>query len=518
MVVTSFPLATHAGVAMLEKGGNAVDAACAAAFALGVCEPQSSGLGGQTMAIVHVQNRTFALDGSSRVPSLAHIEKIANSDRLSGYQAATVPGTPAVLGYLHLQYGRLKWSDILEPGIRIAREGYKISPLQHRLQKEHVEEFLGVESQSGARYFLRNGNSPYNAGDLFLQPDLASLLEILADQGPRAFYLGPIAERISADMKEHGGFLRGDDLALIPWPIERQPIRGNYRGFSVMTMPPPAAGRALTLVLLMLNHLQPEFLARMTPARCHVLAETFRKALLQRHQRPIDPNYYPQVQHEAMVSPEFAGNLVKSIHDTIDPTLPLYDISGQGGDTTHLSVMDAEGNAVALSQSIESIYGSKAAAEGLGFLYNNYMKSLETKDPGNPYYLRPNAVPWSSVAPTIIFYNNVPWLVVGSPGSDRIFSSVSQFLIHLIDGNTPIARAIDEPRLHCSIGGKISLEAERFDPEILRHLAESGYEIEWCEPYSFYLGAIYAAMRCQTEKGFQGAAEVRREGLVAGPM
>jgi gamma-glutamyltranspeptidase/glutathione hydrolase len=517
IVVTAFPLATQAGVKMLEMGGNAVDAACAAAFALGVCEPQSSGLGGQTMAMVHVNKRTFALDGSSRTPSLIHISKVINGDRVRGYQAATVPSTPAVLGYLHLRYGRLSWPTILEPAIRIARDGYRISPLQNDLQKRYLTSFFDIKSQSGSRYFLKNSKEPYEVGDLFVQPDLANVLGILADQGPRAFYLGKIAQQISEDMEANGGFLRADDLAMIPWPIERTPIKGFYRDFSVLTMPPPGAGRTLILVLLMLNHLQPAFLSKVSPKTCHFLAETFRKALLQRHQQPFDPNFYQQASDKTMINPVFAGELVKSIRDNIDPGLPLLESRNYGGETTHLSVMDKEGNAVGISQSIESIYGSKAVAEGLGFLYNNYILTMETKDPSHPYFLRPNTVPWSSVAPTIMFNSDKPWLVVGSPGSERIFSAVAQFVIHLVDGGLSMVEAMERPRLHCSLGGKVSLEADRFEPAIINHLERLGYEIDRRPPYSFYMGAIYAAMRCRDKKGFQGMAEIRREGSVAGP-
>jgi gamma-glutamyltranspeptidase/glutathione hydrolase len=517
IVVTAFPLATEAGVKMLEQGGNAVDAACAAAFALGVCEPQSSGLGGQTMAIAHIDGRTLAIDGSSRVPSLAHINKFDNAESIFGYRAATVPSTPATLGYLHLRYGRLKWPAILEPAIRIAREGYHISALQHQLQTQYLDEFLSAGSQSGARYFLKEGKIPHNAGDIFVQPELCHVLETLADQGPRAFYLGEIARRLSEDMAAHEGFLSSDDLALIPWPVERPPVWGNYRGISVAALPPPAAGRALVLVLLMLNSLQSQVVAEATPQSCHFLAETFRKALLQRHQRPISPNHYLQNDDDVMCNPDFARQLMASIHVRIAPGLPLEDIPVHGTDTTHLSVMDAEGNAIGISQSIESLYGSKVAAEGLGFLYNNYLKSLEIKDPGNPYFLRPNAVPYSSMSPAILFHKQAPWLVVGSPGSDRIFSAISQFLIHLLDGNKSLAEAVAHPRLHCSIGGTLSIEAERFDVSILTYLNQLGYKLELCPSYSFYLGAIYAAMRCQTLSGFQGVAEVRREGFVAGP-
>lgn len=517
IVVTAFPLATEAGVNMLKKGGNAVDAACAAAFALSVCEPQSSGLGGQSMALIHLNGRTFAVDGSSRLPSLAHISRIINSDRIHGYCAATVPSTLAFLGYLHLRYGRLDWLTLIEPAIRIARDGYRISPLQHRLQQRELSAFMAASSRSGARYFLKNASHPYDKGDHFVQPDLAALLEIIAERGPREFYLGRIARIIGEDMEANGGLIRTEDLALIPWPIERRPITIPYRGLSVTTMPPPAGGRTLALVLLMLDHMAPEILVPVTPRNQHYLAEIFRKALLQRRQYPYHPNFYAQAMDDTMVNAGFAAELVKSIRVSIDPALPGDAIARDGGETTHLSVIDDEGNAVAISQSIEAIYGSAVAAQGLGFLYNNYVRTMETKDPGNPYYLRPNAVPYSTVSPSILFRNEKPWIVVGSPGSDRIFSAVAQFLLHVIDGGLSLGEAVDRPRLHCSMGGKISIEADRFDPSVIDHLLKLGYDVERLDSYSFFPGAIYAAMKCQTNRTYQGVAEVRREGSVAGP-
>lgn len=517
IVVTAFPDATLAGTAMLEKGGNAVDAAVAAAFALSVCEPQSSGLGGQTMAMVHINARTFALDGSSRVPSLAHISNFRSASDISGYAAATVPSTPATLGYLHLSYGRLDWRTVLEPAIRIAREGYQISPLQHSHQKRDADAFLAIESRSGARYFLKNGKKPFSVGDVFVQNELADVLEILSDEGPRAFYLGDVARKISRDMAENGGFIRSDDLALIPWPIERKPLVKRYRFLDVHTMPPPAAGRTLLLVLMMLNYLPSSFLAERSSKMHHVLAETFRKAFLQQYQNPIDPNFYPQAPDRTMAGDAFARELIASIQSRIDPGLPLYTPVLGGRHTTHLSVMDEEGNAVGLSQSIESIYGSKAAADGLGFIYNNYLKGCETRDPSHPHFLRPGAVPNSSLAPAILFYRDKPWLVVGGPGSERIYSSVSQFLVHMIDGTCSMPEAVDRPRLHCAMGGRLSIEAGRFPPEVTRYLDGLGYEMDIQPDYAFFMGAIYAALRCSSIDEFQGAAEARREGMAAGP-
>lgn len=518
MVATAFPEATRAGVEMLEQGGNAVDAACAAALALGVCEPQASGIGGQTMAVLHVEGKTIGIDGSTRVPSLAHASKLEKRrQRRLGYRAATVPSTVAVLGYLNFRYGRLDWATLLQPAIRLAWEGYRITRLQHNLQLRELDNLLQIPSQSGARYFLKDGTVPYAEGDLFKQPDLAGLLEYLAERGPRAFYTGRVAQRIDEDMRANKGFLRADDLALIPWPIERALLRRRYRDLAVATLPPPAAGRTLLLVLMMLNNIPARFLRQQTPATYHLLAEIFRKAFLQRTERPYDPNTYSQVPDKRMINRDFARGLAGSIRDIIDPDLPLVEPPWEDADTTHLSVMDAQGNAVGITQSIELVYGSKAAAEGLGFLYNNYMMALEMDNPAHPYYLRPNAIPWTSVAPAILFYRRQPWMVVGSPGSERIFSTVGQFLIHMVDGRLSMDEALKAPRLHCSIGGRISLEADRFDPAVVEYLDELGYTIDRREPYAFYLGAIHATMKCQTVPGFQGVAEVRRDGTAEGP-
>ncbi len=518
MVSTAFPEATEAGVEMLRQGGNAVDAAVASAFALGVCEPQASGLGGQSMAILHFQGKTIALDGSSRVPSLAHIDRIdQKTQRFQGYKATTVPSTPAVLGYLHFRYGKLDWSKVLRPAITIAQDGYLITQLQHDLQKREQEKLLSMDSLSGAKYFLKEGNEPYEVGERFFQKDLAVLLAHLAQYGIKEFYSGDIARQIDEDMRFHEGFLRAEDLALIPWPVERKPIRRSYRKVRVFTCPPPGAGRTLLLVLQMMKNLPSKFFKKPTPKMYHFLAEIFRKGLLNHKERPFDPNIYPQLPHDnKILSLEFARKLSSSIRDEIDPTLPLNELFTLNNDTTHLSAMDSEGNAIGITQSIELVYGSKVAARGLGFLYNNYMSSLDTNDPSHPYYLRPNAIPWSSVAPIIAFHNNQPWIVAGSPGSERIFSAMSQFLSHIIDGDLPISEAMLKPRMHCTVGGKLSLEADRFDPAIVDYLNKGGYKIDPREPYSFYLGAVHAILRSQTTGEFQGVAEIRRDGTAGG--
>jgi gamma-glutamyltranspeptidase/glutathione hydrolase len=519
MVASAFPDATAAGVEMLAQGGNAIDAACAVGLALAVCEPQASGLGGQNTGLVHLDGRTFAVDGSSRAPSLAHQSRLEDRDTLRvGYRATTVPSTPATYRWLHQEYGRLDWRTTLDPAIRIAREGYRITQLQHDLQVRERESFRAVPSQSGTRYFLNDAGEAHPVGSLFRQPELANVLELIAYKGIEAFYQGDVAAQIDADMRANDGLLRADDLALIPWPVERSPVARRYRGYLVKTMPPPGAGRTLLLVLLMLSYLQSKFVGGSAPERYHFLAETFRKAFLQREDRPYDANTYPQLKDERMLSKRFARELAASIAEGMDVRLPLEDLIGEDvGETTHFSVMDRDGNAVAMTQSIELGYGSKAAANELGFLYNNYMLAFELANPAHPHYLRPNAVPWSSAAPTIVFRRKEPWLASGSPGSERIFSAVTQFLVKVIDGSEPISEAADEPRIHCSIGGKLHYEAGRIAPGVADYLDQLGYKLTAREPYAFYLGSVQAVLKRQTSTGFQGAADPRRDGTAAGP-
>jgi len=214
-----------------------------------------------------------------------------------------------------------------------------------------------------------------------------------------------------------------------------------------------------------------------------------------------------------MLSPRYAAKKVKEIASSIDFHLPIHETYDEYTETTHLSTMD-KNMAVSLTQSIERVYGSKAAAEGLGFLYNNYLMDFEYHEPKHPYYLRPNSVPWATVSPSIVFKDEKPWLVMGSPGSERIFSVLTQFLMHIVDENMSIDKAIVEPRIHSSLGGKVSYE-DRFDKEIIEYLKREGYRLDKREPFSFYLGSIHAILR-KRDGGFQGVADVRRDGTAGG--
>jgi gamma-glutamyltranspeptidase/glutathione hydrolase len=514
MVATAFPDATHAGVKMLQAGGNAVDAACSAALALGVCEPQASGVGGQTMMLIYNGKKVIAIDGSSRAPSLAHVNAMYKFDKASGYRATTVPSTLATLGYVQNKFGLLPWYKIVEPAIQIAIEGYAITKLQHDLQVREIKNFNTVESKSGLKYFYDHG-VPYKTGAIFTQPDLSKTLIKIAQNGVEEFYTGSTAKIIDADMREHGGLIRQDDLALIPWPIERKPLKGSFRKMNLFTMPPPGSGRTLLFALSMLNTIQPGKLSK--NRQMLILAEIFRKAFLERSDRPFDANFYPQVADKEMLSSKHAQQCIKSIAKMVAPGLPIRETEDElSGETTHLSVIDKDGFGVSLTQSIERVYGSKAACEPLGFLYNNYILDFEFDIPGHPFYLRPNSVPWATVSPTLIFNKNKLWMALGSPGSERIISTITQFLLNMFDKGMSMKEAMIEPRLHCSLGGRISLEADRFPADLIASLKEHGYRISKKDPFSFYLGAIHAVLKCHDGSGFQGVAEIRRDGIAAG--
>ena len=515
MVATAFPTATEAGVQMLSQGGNAVDAACAAAFALGVCEPQASGIGGQTMALVYLQGRAFAIDGSSRIPALAHLSAFEPKDDEIGYRATTVPSTPAVLGWMQRHYGRLPWKTVLEPAIRIARDGYRITLLQQRLQQREQNSFLQVPSLSGAHYFLKTGKTPYAAGDLFTQPDLSDCLTTLAAEGPESFYAGKIAHWIDEDMRRHKGFLRKEDLARIPWPTERETIRSAYREVDILTTPPPTAGRILLMDMKMLRHLDQKYIAAGSPTFMLILAEILRRGLRERQDHPVSPHQYHPEYDPILTDDAFIAEAYLEVKKNLNHH-GESEIEG-AGETTHLSVMDAEGNGVGITQSVNLVYASKAAAAGMGFLYNNYLMDTERYREDHPHYLRPGGSPRSTVTPVIVLHRGQPWLIAGSPGSERIISAVLQFLIGILDAGHSMDDAMKAPRMHCSIEGMISLEAERFPADLVRFFEKRGYAVHCCEPYAFYLGAIHAVLKRQTGLGFQGVAEIRRDGTAAGP-
>jgi gamma-glutamyltranspeptidase/glutathione hydrolase len=416
--------------------------------------------------------------------------------------------------YTHKTYGKLEWKKIIDPIIDLAEGGYPVTALQEKLQTREADNFNRVDSKSGKKYFFNNGH-PYREGELFQQPDLANLFRNIYENGITDFYKGKIAKQIDADMRENGGLLRFDDLALIPNPIEREPVSGKFRGLKVFSMPPPGAGVTLLFALRMLNFIPKDFRIKDENTLYHIVINIIRKAFLERSDRPYDPNYFAQVSDNAkMLDDEFAHKSIHEIISDVDkrilPVIPSAD--ELSGETSHLSVIDKNGMAVSLTQSIERVYGSKAAAAGLGFLYNNYLYDFEYDKPEHPYYIRPNANPWATVSPSLIYNKGKIWMSLGSPGSERIVPTLLLFLFRIVDRNNSLDEAMRAPRIHCSLGGKVSLEAGRFPESLIEYLKENEYRIDRREDYAFYLGCIQAVIKKQSGEGFQAVADIRRDG------
>ncbi len=500
MVATQHPGGTDAGAEMLAAGGNAFDAAVAAAFALGVCEPSASGLAGQTMALLHEARlgRTVALDGSSRAPNHATSRSIPPEARSVGYRAATVPSTPATLAYLHDRYGSLPWPDLLRPAIRLADEGFPVSSLQQHLAESKLDL---LRAGTAAELFLADGKDPYREGDTLRQPAMAATLRRLAEHGASDFYQGAIASSIVADMAAHDGLIGRDDLLQVPWPVERDPDRGEFAGLEVATFPPAGAGRVLLQILHVLDRSPLDLRDPDRASGARFLARAIRRALEDHEGEPRDPERHAQLVHD-MLAERRLEVLAREL------------AGGVGGDTTHLSVMDADGNAVGLTQSIELFWGACVANRELGMLYNSYISAFRHDDPAHPYALRPNGRPWSSVAPTILYRDRMPVEVVGSPGSSRISSAIAQSLLR-IDGGAAPSDAIAAPRLHASPGGELRIEAPRVGRKLLAALRDDGWTVVEEEPYSYFFGAVQLVRR--DGEGFLGAADPRRDGTSGGP-
>ncbi len=520
MVSTASDPATLAGVRMLEEGGNAVDAAVAAAFCLGVTEPQASGLGGQSMVLLHLnsgtKSQTITLDGSSRAPFGINPNRLPEKPIKTGIRATTVPSTPATLGYLLDTYGTLSLDQVLSPAIAAARDGFKVSALQHKLLSRESDRIEGGAARS---IFFKNGR-PLNAGDSAVQKSLALCLEQIASRGWKDFYHGEIAEQIIEDMQARDGLITRADLSQVPFPVQREPLWGSYRGFNLVTFPPPGAGRALVQILNTLEYLEPEKLNPGDPLCAVLLAMAFRAALVKRERFPMDPTLYPQLTDKWMVDKESAVGIANRINALVDYLeKDIYAVPSSPGETTHLSVADAQGNMAAITQSIELVFGAKTMAENLGFFYNNYMSAFDYKDMMHPNYLVPGGRPSSSVAPTLLFRRDKkPLILLGSPGSDRIATTLAQVISRVIDAQQDLFTAIEAPRLHAGVKGTVMIEKRNYTTHVVDRLQKAGFEVHRRGAYSFYLGCVQAiGFPEDGDKDFTGVADPRRDGSARGP-
>ncbi len=519
MVASASSVASEAGAKVLAAGGNAFDAATAVSYCLGVSEPQASGIGGQSMALIYhkASNRMFALDGSSFAPYHFQPSKMPKGPLKEGVKATTLPSTVGFYGYLLETYGTMSMAEVLYPAVQLAKQGVTMTPLIHKLLKKHQHVLLKDEQVKSV--FFEN-NEPLAPGQVFKQPNLANTMETMIMYGWRDFYTGRIAQAIVKDMKQRDGWLFSEDLAQIPVPIERPVLESKYRQYGIVTFPPPGAGRVLTQILNVLETFPESDIDLNTELGSLIFALTFRLTLRDRRRMPQNPDVYFQKNGEKMVDKHYAKRLQSMIKAVLERTglKDEHTPPKTAGETTHFSVADAEGNIVAVTQSIELVFGAKTMATDLGFFYNNYMSAFDYYDKTHPYYLLPGNRPYSSVAPTIITYRNRPRLVLGSPGSARISTTLAQVLSRYLDQHLSLADAIEAPRFHTSEEKKMQCEVNRMNQAILDVFQSTGFHIKAREPYSFYLGCVQAIElpHPQNKYRFIGVADLRRDGSAEG--
>jgi gamma-glutamyltranspeptidase/glutathione hydrolase len=467
MVVTRETHATDAGLAVLQSGGNAVDAAVAVGFALAVTHPSAGNLGGGGFMLIRLADgRTAFIDFRERAPAAAghdmYLDAQGNptGDSVVGYRASGVPGTVAGLAYAHGKFGRKAWKDLVQPAVDLAHNGFPVSwGLAQSLASERIDEKLSQFPES-KRIFLKDG-AHFEPGDTLVQPELAAVLERIRDQGAAGFYAGQTARQIALDMRAHGGLITAEDLAAYH-AIERQPLTGYYHGNTIVTAPPPSSGGVG--ILQMMGILESTDYSRTgagSAREYHFLAEAMRRYFADRSEYMGDPEFF-QVPVLSLLDPAYIESRRGSIDpDKATPSSAIrpgaFAVRQESANTTHYSIVDSDGNAAAVTYTLNDSYGSGVAIAGLGFLLNDEMDDFAPK-PGQPNSygliqgeansIAPHKTPLSSMTPTILVRDGKLRAVLGTPGGPTIMNSVLQVALNLIDFHMNAQEAVDEPRIH----------------------------------------------------------------------
>lgn len=522
MVASAHPLATKAGLEILRKGGNAVDAAVATAFALGVVEPNASGLGGGGFIVFcnAKTGKTETIDFRETAPQRATPDMyplnpdgkgVQNRASTIGHRACAVPGNLAGLELALRRWGTMRLADVLAPAIRHAEEGYAVTKTLSEMMTNYYDRL--AQFPEAARVYLKDGLA-YEEGEKLVLKDLGKTLRLIAAQGPDVFYRGEIAEAIAKEMAAGGGLITKADLAGYQ-PKLREPVRGSYRGYEIVSMPPASSGG--THVIQLLNLLEGFDLAGMghnTAAALHVQAEAGKRVFADRNQFAGDADFV-RVPTAGLIAKEYAAQVRKTISleragEKVPPGNP-YSV-GSGG-TSHASFADREGNFVALTQTINLFFASGVVIPGYGILMNDEMDDFSPV-PGQANSIAPGKRPSSAMAPTIVLKDGRAQLSLGSPGATRIITTLPQILMNLIDHRMDLQQAINAPRAHCT-GGAIELEA-RIPERVREELIRRGHRLSVRGAVDLHFGGAQAVMLDAQTGRYYGAADPRRDGYAEG--
>jgi gamma-glutamyltranspeptidase/glutathione hydrolase len=528
-VVCQSPHAAAAGARLLVAGGNAVDAAVAAAFALAVTYPEAGNIGGGGFLVLHVPGEGGAapawttFDFRERAPARAHAAMFLDAQgrydpgrHHRSHLSVAVPGSVAGLALAHQRHGKRPWKEVLDPAIDLARRGF---PLSRALAGSLAREAPSFQpAPSAARAFQKDGRA-LQAGEVWAQEELAATLERIAREGPREFYEGETARLVVREMERGGGYVSAADLAEYQ-AIERPPLVGRYRGFTIVCMGPPSSGGvALLECLNILEGYDLAALGDLSAAFVHRAAEALRRAFADRARHLGDPDFV-EVPLAELVSKDHAARLRAGIDPArasrSDPE--RFEWAPEGEQTTHLSVVDAGGMAVSLTTTLEESFGARIVVPGAGFLLNNEMgdfnagPALTNREGliGTPANLAaPGKRMLSSMSPAIICEGGELRAVLGSPGGRTIISTVLGVVLRLIDFRRPVQEAVDAPRLHHQWLPDVLWLERGFSPDSARILEGFGHQLRWREGPQ---GSVMAITRDPARGILEVGVDRRRDG------
>jgi len=521
--------ATRIGLDVLERGGNAVDAAVAVGFALAVTVPKAGNIGGGGFMLVHVagRNENTAIDYRETAPAATAVDVFLGPDQQadpakswdSGLGVG-VPGTVAGLSLALDRFGSGKFTlaELVAPAVRLAREGIAIKDdLYDSLQREQQRL---ARSPTAARIFLKPDGTAPALGDKLVQPELAEVLETIGREGPRAFYIGPIADQIVASVRQAGGLMTRGDLENY-MPVIRNPVYGTYRGYEVVSMPPPSSGGVhLVEMLNILEGYPSGFVGSRSAAALHLQLEAMKLAYADRAQYLGDSDSV-DVPLERLISKSYATELREKIdlrHATPSREIRPDIVVPSGGNTTHFSVVDEAGNVVANTYTLNFSFGLGLVAEGTGILLNNELDDFAAKlGAPNAFGLvggaanapGPGKRPLSSMSPTIVFKDTKPVLVTGAPGGSRIITTVLQVIVNAIDGHMTIGDAITAPRVHHQWSPDEVVVEPHLSTDKAGALAALGHKVRF--------GSLFGSAHsiALTPQAIIGAADLRARGAAA---
>ncbi|MBU14555.1 MAG: gamma-glutamyltransferase [Gammaproteobacteria bacterium] len=531
MVASHNQLSSEIAAEILAKGGNAIDAGAALGFALAVTLPRAGNIGGGGFMLVHVaaENRTIAIDFRETAPAAANQDMYFDTDgnvvldetyRFS-HKSSAVPGSVAGLAHIVEEYGTMTLAEVLEPAIRMARDGIEVT---YDLAADLSRSQRLKSNPAALRKFYKPDGSNYEVGELWKQPDLAWTLSEIAEHGVDAFYKGSVAKKIVADMEAHNGLITMQDLANYQ-VLEREPVRGTFRGFDIAAMPAPSSGG--THVIQMLNILENFPLAEMGPESAdalHIIAEAMKFSYADRSKYLGDPDFV-EVPTEALISKDYARGLAAKI--SMNRALPSDEIAPgnlaiyESDETTHYSVVDAEGNMVGNTYTLMFSFGSGVVIEGTGILMNNNMGNFTLRSDipdafglmgSENNLIRPNRRPVSSMSPVMVSRDGQPILMTGSPGGSKIISANMQMVLNVLEFGMNIADAAVAPRIHHQWKPDAMEIESGISPDTVTRLIDLGHSINFSQR-SAGMGSLQTVMR---EDGmFFGFSDPRRPGAGA---